>query len=166
MLTDKKVKTYERIQPIVHRLRKNGKKIVLTSGCYDVLHLGHLLHLAQCRQHGEVLIVAVGNDQTIQHLKGKDRPILTASVRARMVAALEIVDFVVISEEYGKMDHIKLVTLLKPEVYVVNQTDSHFTEKQNLIRQYGGRVIGIKRVPPREAVGISTSQLVKKLLSL
>jgi bifunctional ADP-heptose synthase (sugar kinase/adenylyltransferase) len=129
--------------------------------------LGHIIHFNYCKSKGDVLFVSVGNDKTVMNLKGPGRPINDERFRARMIAAVEYVDYVVISEESGKMDHTRLMKLLKPDFYVVPSTDSALLEKKVMVEREGGRVIACRRLPPgRLKGGISTSKLEEKLLAL
>ena len=164
METDKKIISYKKAKNIRKRTCKENKTIVLTTGCFDILHLGHVIHCNYCKSKGDFLVVSVGNNKTITHLKGPDRPINSEKFRARMVAALECVDFVVISEEFGIMDHTILVEMLKPDFYVVPSTDSMLEEKRRLITDNGGKLILCRRLPPVNIKGgISTTHIEKKL---
>ena len=164
MNTDKKIITYHDLPKLSQRLHKGGKTIVFTSGCYDLLHLGHIIHLHYCKSKGDVLVVNVGNDATVRAVKGPTRPVLNERFRARMVAALATTDYVVISEESGKMDHTRFVRLLKPDVYVLNQTDSAIREKRKLIESVGGKLHLCRRLPPGNLKGgISTTTLKQQL---
>lgn len=166
MKSDRKIITYTQSASLRKRLRKRDEKIVLTTGCYDILHLGHVVHFSYCRSKGNILVVSVGNDDTVRSLKGTDRPINPQTLRARMVAALECVDYVVISEEFGKMDHSRLVEILRPDVYVVPSTDSMLEEKRRLIGEYGGAFITCRRLPPGNLKGgMSTTSINNKMRS-
>ena len=160
MKTDKKIITYNALAKLRKKLRKTGKTIVLTTGCFDMLHLGHIIHLNYCKSRGDILVVSVGNDRTLRDLKGPNRPVNNETFRARMIAALECVDYVVISEEFGKMDHTRLVGLLQPDFYIVPSTDSMLEEKRTLVEQNSGTLITCRRLPPAHLKGgISTSQI-------
>ena len=165
MKTDEKVVGYDKLPKLRERLAKEGKTTVFTSGCYDILHLGHVMHFNFCKQKGDVLFVSIGNDACVRELKGPTRPINNERFRARMVAALEIVDYVVISEEMGIMDHDRLVAELRPNLYVVPGTDKRIDDKRALVEKYGGRLIACRRLPPDNLKGgISTTQIESKLV--
>jgi len=167
MKTDKKIVTYKDIPRLRGQLKRHGKTIVFTSGCYDILHLGHVIHFNYCKSKGDILVVTVGNDQTISMLKGPTRPINNELLRSRLVAALETVDYVVLSEEYGKMDHNESMKLLRPDIYVVNATDSNVQEKKDLCSRYRVKMIACRRLPPSHLKGgISTTQIEVKLSEL
>lgn len=164
MESDKKIISYAKLTSLRKNSDKLDKLIVFTSGCYDMLHLGHVIHFNFCKSKGDILVVSIGNDKTVRDLKGPTRPINNESFRARMVAALGVVDFVVISQESGKLDHNELIALLKPDFYVVPGTDSLLSEKKRLIESVGGKQIACKRLPPGHLEGgISTTLIEKKL---
>lgn len=160
MRTDKKIVTYQKLKKIRENATKENKTIVLTTGCYDILHLGHVIHFNYCKSKGDILVVSVGNDKTVKHLKGPNRPINDEKFRARMVAALECVEYVVISKEFGKMDHTRLVEILKPNFYVVPSNDSMLKAKGQLIIENNGKLITCHRLPPGNLKGgISTTKI-------
>ena len=165
MTTDKKIITYNGLQRLRKKANKENISIVLTTGCFDILHLGHVIHLNYCKSRGDVLIVSVGNDKTLRELKGPGRPINNESFRARMIAALECVDFVVISEEHGTMDHTGLVELLRPDYYVVPSTDSMLDEKRRLIDTVNGTFVSCRRLPPGHLKGGISSTKIDEMMS-
>lgn len=164
MKTDQKIIKYKDLGKLHQKATQGKKTIVFTSGCYDILHLGHVIHFNFCKQQGDILVVTVGNDKTIKELKGPTRPINDEKFRARLLASLELVDYVVISEEFGKMDHIKSMELLRPDKYVLNATDSAVKEKKALTDKFGVELVLCKRLPPgHKKGGISSTQLGEKL---
>lgn len=164
MKSDKKIIKYKDLPKLRKKATAEGKSIVFTSGCYDILHLGHVMHFNYCKQQGNILVVTLGNDETTRMLKGPTRPINDEKFRARMIAALELVDFVVISEELGKMDHIKSMELLRPDKFVLNATDSAVAEKRAITDNLGVKLILCKRLPPgHKKGGISTTSIEKSL---
>lgn len=164
MKTDKKIIGYDELTGLRNRYKRLGKVTVFTTGCYDILHLGHVIHFNYCKKQGDILIVSVGNDRNVKELKGPTRPINNEIFRARMIAALQIVDHVVISNEMGIMDHDEIVRLLKPNVYVVPSTDKYLKKKTELVENNGGRMNLCKRLPPNHLKGgISTTEIEGKL---
>lgn len=159
MRTDKKIITYKTIAGRAPKWHNANRTIVLTSGCYDLLHLGHIAHFDFCKTQGDICIVSVGNDETVRQLKGPTRPINNQLQRARMIAALRCVDYVVISEEVGKMDFNELVPVLKPHRFVLNAGDSATELKRELITSHGGELI------IREFLldDLSTTNILKKI---
>ncbi|MDQ3699817.1 MAG: adenylyltransferase/cytidyltransferase family protein, partial [Chloroflexota bacterium] len=95
--------------------RAAGRRIVLTNGCFDLLHVGHVRLLQQCRALGEVLVVGVNDDASVRHLKGPTRPLVPAAERAEILAALSAVDYVTVFEEPTAE---RLAAAVRPEVYV------------------------------------------------
>jgi len=164
MKTDKKIIKYKDLNRLRQRAKKEGKTISFTSGCYDILHLGHVIHFNYCKSLADILVVTIGNDKTIRELKGNGRPINNERFRSRLLAALEIVNYVVISEEFGKMDHKESMKLLKPDIFVVNATDSAISEKRELAESIGIKFVACKRLPPDNVKGgISTTDIESKL---
>jgi rfaE bifunctional protein nucleotidyltransferase chain/domain len=94
--------------------RKQGKRIVFANGCFDILHAGHVRYLAGARAEGDVLIVGVNGDSGVQGLKGAGRPVLGERARALLVAALRVVDYVII---FSEPNVEKLLTELHPDVH-------------------------------------------------
>ena len=167
METDKKIVKYSQLAKLGEHYKSLGKKVIFTSGCYDLIHFGHVMHFNYCKTRGDILVVSVGNDQTLRDLKGPTRPLVQEELRIRMIAAFEIVDHVVLSEESGIMDHSKLVNLLKPDLYIVTTSDRHMAEKQALVDGFGGKLITCRRLPPQHLKGgISSTKLEEKLNSL
>jgi len=107
--TENKIMPFERVAPLP------GRKVVLTNGCFDLLHRGHVEYLEHARQLGDMLVVGVNSDASVRRLKGPTRPVNHDVDRARVLAALECVSMVVIFEDDRS---IGLMELLKPNVWV------------------------------------------------
>lgn len=118
--------------------RHNGFRVVLANGCFDVLHVGHVRYLAGARELGDVLVVGVNSDEQVARLKGAGRPVLPATERAEIVAALESVSYVTIFEEPTVE---QLLMTLKPDVHAkgTDYTEDSVPER-DVVRSYGGRV--------------------------
>jgi len=118
--------------------RKNGFRVVLANGCFDVLHVGHVRYLAGARELGDVLVVGVNSDEQVARLKGPGRPVLPALDRAEIVAALESVSYVTIFDEPTVE---ALLLTLKPDVHTkgTDCTEDSVPER-DVVRSYGGRV--------------------------
>jgi len=136
--------------------RADGETIVLTNGCFDLLHVGHLRTLEEAARQGEVLVVAVNSDESIRRLKGPDRPIIGQADRLRMLAALTMVDYVVLFDEPTP---VELIEQLQPDVLVKGGT---YTAEQvvghQIVTGYGGRVHLARPVD-----GVSTTHIVNTL---
>jgi rfaE bifunctional protein nucleotidyltransferase chain/domain len=122
----------------VNAERKNGSRIILANGCFDVLHVGHVRYLAGARELGDVLVVGVNSDDQVARLKGAGRPVLPAEERAELVAALESVTYVTVFDEPTVE---QLLLALKPDVHAkgTDYTEDSVPER-NVVRSYGGKV--------------------------
>ena len=109
------IKTFDEIKTLASKLHSQGKKIVFTNGCFDILHVGHVKYLEVAKSYGDVLILGLNADSSVRKLKGPTRPINTQDDRAYILASLESVDYVVILEEETPYELIKLI---KPHVLV------------------------------------------------
>jgi D-glycero-beta-D-manno-heptose 1-phosphate adenylyltransferase len=118
--------------------RKNGIRVVLANGCFDVLHVGHLRYLAGARELGDVLVVGINSDAQVERLKGAGRPIMPATERAELVDALESVTYVTVFDEPTVEE---LLLALKPDVHAkgTDYTVDSVPER-DVVRSYGGRV--------------------------
>lgn len=115
------------------KLRREGKSIVLVGGCFDILHVGHIIFLEQARQAADVLIVLLESDQRIQQMKGEDRPMQTQQDRARILAALESVDYVIpLTLLANDEEYDKLILSIKPAIIATTKGDPlrHHKERQ------------------------------------
>ena len=113
--SDAHIKTFDEIASIVKRYKAQGKKVVFTNGCFDILHVGHVKYLQIAKSFGDVLIVGLNSDASVSRLKGPSRPVNVAEDRAYLLAALEAVDFVVPFEEDTPYELIKMIA---PDVLV------------------------------------------------
>ncbi|HIC92969.1 MAG TPA: D-glycero-beta-D-manno-heptose 1-phosphate adenylyltransferase [Anaerolineae bacterium] len=144
---------------IREELRAAGKTVVLTNGHFDLLHLGHVRCLQQAKKLGDVLFVGVNSDASTRLLKGERRPIVPEDERARLVAALECVDYVVIFEERTAR---RLVELLKPDIYAkggdYGPAGKELPEAE-AVAAYGGEVRILPYLPGR-----STTDIIRTIL--
>jgi len=113
--SDFHIKTLEEIALLSEELKRRGKKVVFTNGCFDILHVGHVKYLEEAKSYGDVLIVGLNSDASVRRLKGPERPVNTEEDRAYILAALEAVDYVVPFEEDTPLELIKAV---KPHILV------------------------------------------------
>jgi D-beta-D-heptose 7-phosphate kinase/D-beta-D-heptose 1-phosphate adenosyltransferase len=148
-----KVKRLEELVPIVKAARGAGKKVVFTNGCFDLLHPGHHQLLHGARREGDLLIVGVNRDASIRRLKGPGRPVVTEPDRFFMVAALEVVDYVV---PFAEDTPIPLLEALRPDVLVKGEEyRTGIVVGRELVEGYGGRVAFVAQLP-----GFSTTGLI------
>ena len=119
-LSNAHIKTFEEIITLSEELKTRGKEIVFTNGCFDLLHAGHVSYLEEAKCYGDILIIGLNSDRSVSKLKGPNRPINTEQDRAYIVAALEVVDYVVIFDEdtpYNLIEKIKPNILVKGSDY-------------------------------------------------
>ena len=139
------------------RLKQNGKRIVFTNGCFDILHYGHVRYLQDARSKGDCLVVAVNSDSSIKKIKAKNRPVIAQSDRLKTVAALASVDFVVL---FSEDNPLRLIKALKPDVLIKG---ADWSKKKiigaDFVESYGGKVLTVNLVKGR-----STSALIEKIV--
>jgi len=152
-----KILALPELQKVVSRLRGQGKKVVFTNGCFDILHVGHIQLLQQARARGDVLIVGLNDDASVRGLKGDQRPLIGQADRAHVLAALDAVDFVILFAEPTPMP---LIETIRPDV-LVKGGDYALDDVvgRGLVESYGGRV---ELVPIVE--GFSTSDIVRRIV--
>ena len=136
-MTRNKVVSREQLVERVHEERAAGRTIAFANGCFDILHVGHIRYLESAAREADVLVVAVNDDDSVRQLKGEGRPILAASDRAELVAALRCVDYVVIFPESTVGP---LLMALHPDVHCkgTDYTVESVPER-DIVRGYGGR---------------------------
>lgn len=136
---DKIVGSLEEMADIVERLKAEGKEVVMTNGCFDLLHVGHIRCLQGARDAGDVLIVAVNSDSSVKSYKGPDQPVNPQEERMEVLAALECVDYVFLFSE-PTVDSVLL--RLKPHCHAKG---SDYTQKtvpeRETVLSYGGRIV-------------------------
>jgi len=122
----------------VRQAREAGQSVAFANGCFDLLHVGHVRYLEAAAQEGDLLVVAINDDQSVRSLKGEGRPILAAEYRAELVAALRCVDFVVIFPEPTVGP---LLEALHPDVHCKGTDYTADTvPERDVVHAYGGRV--------------------------
>jgi len=160
---DRSIETANKIKPpqallsLLADHRRQGRKIVFTNGCFDLMHIGHTRYLEAARALGDLLVVGVNSDASVRTLdKGADRPIVPAHQRAEVVAALACVDYVVLFEEPDPAD---LIARLQPDVLVKGGDWSHDRiVGRDIVEGRGGTVQTIPLVPD-----ISTTALIQRI---
>jgi rfaE bifunctional protein nucleotidyltransferase chain/domain len=143
------------------RVRSAGKQLVVTNGCFDLLHVGHVTYLEAAQQHGDLLLVGVNSDAGVRELKGDERPIMNEGDRAAVLAALQCVDAVCIFAETTAM---RFLSIAKPDVYAKGgdyTIDTINQEERRLVESTGGKVVVLAGVPHR-----SSSALIEKIMRL
>jgi D-beta-D-heptose 7-phosphate kinase/D-beta-D-heptose 1-phosphate adenosyltransferase len=151
-----KIKTLPALKKKISKLKKQGKKIVFSNGCFDILHYGHAKYLEDAKAQGDILVVGVNSDSSIRKIKGKCRPIVDEVNRIKLLASLESVDFLVLFRETTPLKVIKSV---KPDVLIKGADwDKSKIVGSDIVESYGGKVKTIKLVK-----GLSTTNLIKKI---
>ncbi|KXK56987.1 MAG: D-glycero-beta-D-manno-heptose 1-phosphate adenylyltransferase [Chlorobi bacterium] len=144
------------------RLHADGKRIVFTNGCFDILHRGHVSYLAEARALGDLLVVGVNTDASVRRLKGEQRPIVDQDDRAEIVAALRVVGYVSLFDEDTPYELIQAVqpdVLVKGGDYDPEATSGpRYIVGSDIVRQRGGNVAVINLVPGR-----STTEIIRKV---
>ena len=137
-MSEEKIVSLEVLRERLKEHRRRGERIVLANGCFDLLHVGHVRYLEGARREGDVLVVAVNDDEGVRRLKGEGRPLLEARDRARLVAALAAVDYAVI---FAEPTVTALIEALRPDVHAkgTDYTPETVPERE-AVRAVGGRV--------------------------
>ena len=138
-MTELKIMTRRQIEIFVRKQRDAGKRIVLSSGSWDMLHVGHMRYLKAARDLGDVLIVGVDSDVKIRQRKGKDRPIVSQNERMEMLAHLAHVDVVYLKTPQHESN--ALIKLICPDVLVVSETTKHSNEQRNEKKTLCGKMV-------------------------
>lgn len=154
-----KLCTLEQAREAVAAARAGGRRVVLTNGCFDLLHAGHVSYLQQARAQGDLLVVGLNSDQSVRSLKGEGRPLNRLADRARVLSALSCVDVLV---PFDELTALPLIESLAPEVYVKGgdyTIDTINQQERRAVEAAGGRVVIVEQVPGR-----STSGLIERIV--
>jgi D-glycero-beta-D-manno-heptose 1-phosphate adenylyltransferase len=141
------------------RLHADGRRIVFTNGVFDLLHPGHVRYLAEARAHGDALVVAVNSDRSVRAIKGPDRPINPEQERAEVLAALAVVDAVIVFDED---DPHAVISAIQPDILVKGADwAADRIIGRDVVEARGGRVIRIAFAP-----GFSTTGMIERIRGL
>jgi D-beta-D-heptose 7-phosphate kinase/D-beta-D-heptose 1-phosphate adenosyltransferase len=152
-----KIKKREELLRTIKDLKAKGKRIVFTNGCFDLLHVGHIRYLEKAKTLGDILIVGVNSDASVQKLKGPERPILPVEDRTEILSGLGCVDYITVFDE---LDPLALITSLQPNVLVKGgDWTKEQTVGKEVVERSGGEVVIIPFVE-----GTSTSNLIETIL--
>lgn len=151
-----KLKRLDELIKVVEGLKKKGKKIVFTNGCFDLLHLGHIRYLREAKRLGDILIVGLNSDNSVRSLKGRERPLVKEKDRTEILSALEVVDYIVVFNELTPKNLIDRVT---PHILVKGgDWKKEEVVGRDTVEAHGGEVVIISEVK-----GYSTSALINKI---
>ena len=143
------------LSSLVEELRKKGKRIVFTNGCFDIIHAGHVDYLEEAKSFGDFLIVGMNSDESVRRIKGEKRPIVPEDYRARVLEGLKAVDCVFIFDDETPL---KVIETVKPDVLVKG---ADWPLEKIVGREFAGEV---RRIPFR--FDISTTKIVEKIVRL
>ncbi len=155
----RKIKTVEELLKIRKNLKSSGKKVVMTNGCFDLLHGGHIHLFRKAKKYGDILIVALNDDASITKIKGPNRPIFKLSERIEILEAVETIDFIVsFKEETPK----RLISLILPDVLIKGGDwgEDEIVGREE-VESAGGKVVLAPYLP-----GYSTSEIIDKVIRL
>ena len=153
-----KILTFDQLGAESGRLRVEGKRVVATNGCFDILHVGHVRYLAAARKLGDVLVVGLNGDDSVRQLKGRARPVNRERDRAEVLTALESVDYVTIFPEKQATNFLRAA---QPAVYAKGgdyTADTLDLEERAVLDEFGTRI----EIIPFER-GYSTSELLTRI---
>ncbi len=151
-----KIIPYSEIAELSQKLHQQGKKIVFTNGCFDILHCGHILYLEKAKALGDILILGLNSDASVKRLKGNNRPIVSEKERALVVAGLESVDYVCIFEQDTPYE---LIDLIQPDVLV--KGGDWTIDKivgADIVQKKGGKVLSLNYEQ-----GFSTTNIIERI---
>ncbi len=142
------------------QLRNHGKRVVLAGGCFDILHIGHITFLEKAKAAGDSLFVMLESDTRIKKIKGENRPINSQEIRAKILAAIEVVDFVILLAP-NLIDQVydEMIIKLKPAIIATTQGDLSRSHKERQAAKVGCRVIDVAEYIKNQ----STSRFIKLL---
>lgn len=149
-----KLKSLDDLQSELERLRGEGKRIVWTNGCFDILHVGHISYLQRAAALGDLLVVGLNSDASVRKLKGPDRPIIDEMERAFVLSALECIGLVTIFDDESPLEVIKQ---LKPDIYAKGgdyTIDTIVQPERKAVESYGGKIAILPAVEGRSTTSI------------
>jgi D-glycero-beta-D-manno-heptose 1-phosphate adenylyltransferase len=139
---ESKIVPREKLAPLLAQARRAGKRVVFANGCFDTLHVGHIRYLEGAKKEGDLLVVGVNCDASVQRLKGAGRPILNEQARAQLVGALRAVDYVIV---FAEPNVEKLLEELRPDVHAKGTDYAADTVPERAVAQRLGirvRIVG------------------------
>lgn len=148
----------EKLKEKVQTLKREGKRIVFTNGCFELLHIGHVHYLSAAKAEGDILVVGVNSDRSVREIKGPSRPVVPENERTEVLASLACIDFVTLFDE---PDPLVTIRTLMPDVLVKGADwEEDAIVGKDVVEANGGRVV---RIPLTQ--GASTTGIIEKILS-
>jgi len=155
---DPKILTAAQMRAERDRLVGEGKTLVFTNGCFDILHRGHVTYMTFARNQGDALVVGVNSDASVKRNKGDNRPINSQDDRAYVLASLRAVDYVVIFDDKEPKD---LIAQILPQVLVKGKDWAHYVSGREIVEANGGRVVLAEMVEGR-----STTSTIDRIIQV
>jgi len=154
-----KIVNREQLHRELVRLRTEGKKIVFTNGCFDILHVGHARYLKEAKETGDILVLALNSDSSVKAIKGGKRPLIPEEERAYMIASLEVVDYVTI---FSETTPLELIEYLRPDILVKggDWAEDKVVGRES-VREWGGKVVIVPEIK-----NASTTNIVEKIIKV
>lgn len=153
-----KVKSLDEIKGLIAAAKTEGKIVVFTNGCFDLLHRGHIHLLREAKALGDLLVVAVNSDRSVKLIKGPARPIVSETDRVELIAAMEMVDYVL---SFDEPDPYHIVSILRPNIIVKGgDWSAAQVVGGDLVQRNGGKVVVVPYLK-----GFSTTEIIAKIRS-
>lgn len=149
----------DRLKLVLEKAKSDEKRVVWTNGCYDIMHVGHILYLEKAKALGDILVVGLNSDASVRKYKGPLRPIVEETQRAKLLTSLTCVDYVVIFDDESP---IRLIEALHPDIYAKGgdyTIDTINQEERHVVEAYGGEIALLPGVE-----GMSTTNIIDKIL--
>ncbi len=158
-MAKEKIYSADQLVKVIEELKADGKVVVFTNGCFDILHVGHVRYLAVAKGEGDILVVGLNSDKSVRGLKGKNRPVQDEESRAEIIASLQSVDFVVIFDE---ADPLSLIVKFRPDILVKGEDwgEGEIVGGAEVL-SWGGKVVRARLSP-----GSSTTSIIDKIKSI
>lgn len=144
----------KKIVLLIKELKKQGKKIVFTNGCFDIIHSGHIKLLKKCRELGDVVVVGINSDESVRRLKGNQRPINKLKDRIYVISSIRYVDYVI---PFSQDTPYELIKSIKPDILVKG---GDYKKKDVVGREFAGKVVIVNLLKGR-----STTNIIEKILN-
>lgn len=157
--SERKIKTKEEISNIAEKFREEGKTIVFTNGCFEILHPGHITLLEKAKSFGDILIVGINSDESVKKIKGEKKLIFDEKSRLKIISALECVDYTV---PFNEETPENIISIIKPHIHVKGgDYKEEDLPEAKIVKSYGGKIIIVPLIE-----GFSTTQIINKILAL
>lgn len=157
--SERKVKNLSEIKEISEALKREGKIIVFTNGCFEILHPGHIQLLEKAKSFGDTLIVGINSDESVKRIKGEKKLIFDEKSRLKLISALECVDYTVLFNENTPENLIKII---QPHIHIKGgDYKEEDLPEAKVVKSYGGKVIILPLLE-----GFSTTNIINKILTI